>query len=104
MSRKLRSVAALALVALLGAGCGSSAPSQTGTADGTASSTGTAAGKNATGQDKAVKFADVHAGERRPPLPGRKRERRIRLRDRREPRGVAEGGQRVQSPAAAGHV
>jgi hypothetical protein len=66
MNRKLRPAAALALVALLGlisAGCGSSAPSETGTANtgtanGTASSTGTDASKNATGQDKAVKFAE----------------------------------------------
>jgi hypothetical protein len=56
MSRRLRPVAALALVALLGsisAGCGSSAPSATGAANGT----GAGAGKSATGQDKAVKFA-----------------------------------------------
>jgi hypothetical protein len=61
MSRKPRSVAALALVALVGlisAGCGSSAPSETGTTNGTASSTGTAAGKNVAGQDKTVKFAE----------------------------------------------
>jgi hypothetical protein len=52
MSRRLRPVAALALVALLGsigAGCGSSATSATGAAN--------SAGKSATGQDKAVKFA-----------------------------------------------
>jgi hypothetical protein len=57
MIRKLRPMAALALVALLGlisAGCGSSAPSDTGSADGT----GTSASKNATAQDKAVKFAE----------------------------------------------
>jgi hypothetical protein len=62
MSKKLRPLAALALVALLGsigAGCGSSAPSETGAAaNGTASSTGTDAGKNATGQDRTVKFAE----------------------------------------------
>jgi hypothetical protein len=57
MSRNLRPVAALALVALLGligAGCGSNAPSATGPAN----STGTVARTNATGQDKTVKFAD----------------------------------------------
>jgi hypothetical protein len=57
MSRKLRPVAALALVVLFGlisAGCGSNAPSGTGTAN----STGTGANKKATGQDKAVKFAE----------------------------------------------
>jgi hypothetical protein len=61
MNRKSWSVATLALVALLGligTGCGSNAPSQTGTANGTASSTGTAAAKNATSQDEAVKFAN----------------------------------------------
>jgi hypothetical protein len=69
MSRKLRPLAALALVALIGlisAGCGSNAPSETGTtgSSGTASSTGTASSadtggkKNATDQDKAVKFAE----------------------------------------------
>jgi hypothetical protein len=57
MSRKLRPLAALALVALISAGCGSNAPSETGTA----SSSGTAGNggnKNATDQDKAVKFAE----------------------------------------------
>jgi hypothetical protein len=59
MSRKMRSVAALVLVALLsliGAGCGSSAPSETGIANGTAANTRADAG--AGGQDKAVKFAE----------------------------------------------
>jgi hypothetical protein len=51
MSRELRPLVALALVALISAGCGSNAPSETGTA----SSAGT---KKATDQDKAVKFAE----------------------------------------------
>jgi hypothetical protein len=58
MSRRMRSVAALALVALIaliGAGCGSSAPSETGTTNG---SIGAGAGENASGQDKTVKFAE----------------------------------------------
>jgi hypothetical protein len=57
MSRNLRPLVALAMVALISlisAGCGSDAPSETGTA----SSTGTAGNKNATDQDKAVKFAE----------------------------------------------
>src|SRR3954452_16577259 len=57
MSRTLRPLVASALVALvglIGAGCGSTAPSETGTA-GTPTST---APKKATGQDKAVKFAE----------------------------------------------
>ena len=62
MSRKLRPLAALAMVALISAGCGSNAPSDTATASstGTASSAATAgsANKNATDQDKAVKFAE----------------------------------------------
>ena len=66
MSRKLRPLAALALVALIGAGCGSNAPSGTGTATsnatasstGTASSTSTGANKSAADQDKAVKFSE----------------------------------------------
>jgi hypothetical protein len=60
MSRTLRLLAALALVALIGlisAGCGSNAPSETGTASsgGIASSRGN---KNASDRDKAVKFAE----------------------------------------------
>ncbi len=59
MSRKLRSVAALALVALpglIGAGCGSSASSETGAANSTGNATG--ANGSASGQEKAVKFAE----------------------------------------------
>jgi hypothetical protein len=63
MSRTLRPLAAFALVALISAGCGSNAPSETSTASssGTASSTGTAssgANKKLTARDKAVKFAE----------------------------------------------
>jgi hypothetical protein len=47
-------LAALALVALISAGCGSNAPSETGTA----SNSGTGAAKKATDQNKAVKFAE----------------------------------------------
>jgi hypothetical protein len=50
MSRRLRPLAILALIALISAGCGSNAPSETGTATG-----GT---KKATDRDKAVKFAE----------------------------------------------
>jgi hypothetical protein len=49
MSR--RPLAARALVALIGAGCGSNAPSETGAATATAT-------KTATARDKAVKFAE----------------------------------------------
>ena len=80
MSRDLRPLAALALVALISlisAGCGSNAPSETGTASssGTASSTGTASGTDtgdtqaATSQDKAVKFAECIRGHGVPHFP-----------------------------------
>jgi hypothetical protein len=66
MSRKLWPLAALATVALIGAGCGSNAPSENGTASspgtasssGTASSAGTGGNKKATDRDKGVKFAE----------------------------------------------
>ena len=62
----LATLALVALMSAIGAGCASDAPSQTGTAgsSGTASSSGTANGadtgatKKATSQDKAVKFAE----------------------------------------------
>jgi hypothetical protein len=50
MSRKLRPLAALALVVLISAGCGSNAPSKTGTAG----SSGTAS----SAREKAVKFSE----------------------------------------------
>jgi hypothetical protein len=50
----LAALGLVALISLISAGCGSNAPSETGTA----SSTGTGGNKNATGQDKAVKFAE----------------------------------------------
>jgi hypothetical protein len=69
MSRKLRPLAVLATTALIGvtsAGCGSDAPSETGTASstgtaagtGTASHTSTARTKKLTVQEKAVKFSE----------------------------------------------
>jgi hypothetical protein len=57
ISKNLRSMAALAMVALMSlisAGCGSNAPSETGTA----SSAGTGGNKRVTDQGKAVKFAE----------------------------------------------
>ena len=54
MSRTLRPLAALALVALISAGCGSNAASETGTA----SNTGAGGDKKLTARDKAVKFAE----------------------------------------------
>jgi hypothetical protein len=74
MSRKLRPLVALAVVALISlisAGCGSNAPSETGTAGsaGTASSTGTGGNKNTTDQDKAVKFAECIRGSGVPHFP-----------------------------------
>jgi hypothetical protein len=58
MSRELRPLVALALVALIGAGCGSDAPSET-----------AATAKKATGQDKAVKFAECIRGHGVPHFP-----------------------------------
>jgi hypothetical protein len=57
MSRTLRPLAALALVALIsliGAGCGSNEPSETGTPN----SAGAGGNKNPSEQDKGVKFAE----------------------------------------------
>jgi hypothetical protein len=54
MTRELRPLAALALVALIGAGCGSSSPSETGSAS---SSVEGGAAKTVSAQDKGVKFA-----------------------------------------------
>jgi hypothetical protein len=51
MNRELRPLAALAMIALIGAGCGSNAASETGTA-------GSGANKKLTARDKAVKFAE----------------------------------------------
>jgi len=51
-----RALAALALIALISAGCGSNAPAETGTASSTASA-GSGAEKKLTKQEKAVKFA-----------------------------------------------
>jgi hypothetical protein len=50
----LAALALVALISLISAGCGSNAPSETGTA----SSSGSGGDKNATDQDKAVKFAE----------------------------------------------
>ena len=63
MSRKLRSLAALATVALIGAGCGSNSSSETATASSTDTTTSTGdssggADKKLTKQEQAVKFAE----------------------------------------------
>ena len=63
MSRTRRPLAVLAVVALISVistGCGSNAPSETGTASNsaTASSSGTGGNKKLTARDKAVKFAE----------------------------------------------
>jgi hypothetical protein len=68
MSRKPRPLVALALVALislLGAGCGSNTPSETGTASGT----GADGKKNAIDQDKAVRFAECMRANGVPDFP-----------------------------------
>jgi hypothetical protein len=57
MRREVGPLAALAMVALISAGCASSAPSETGTASSTGS-TSTGGAKKLTARDKAVKFAE----------------------------------------------
>src|SRR4051812_6883678 len=57
--RRLRPLAALATVALIAAGCGSSAPAETSTATSTSTSTaGSSQDKKSTARDKAVKFSE----------------------------------------------
>ena len=94
----IRNLAALALIALISAGCGSNAPSETATA----SSTATATNKKPTGQARAVKFAEcIRAhGVRDFPDPNAKGDFEY---------GVSvtvtvwtQGRQRVQGPAATG--
>jgi hypothetical protein len=66
MSRETRPLVALALAALIGAGCGSDAPSETSTAGstataastGAASHTSTARARKLTAQEKGVKFSE----------------------------------------------
>jgi hypothetical protein len=76
--RRSGPLAALAMVALISAGCGSNAPSETGTAGssgatssstGTASSAGAGGTRKTTGQDKAVKFAECIRGHGVPHFP-----------------------------------
>jgi hypothetical protein len=75
MSRKLRPLAALAIVTLISGGCGSNAPSETGSASGTAGSSASTSGADAgattktTDQDKAVKFAECIRGHGVPHFP-----------------------------------
>jgi len=68
LKRRLRPLIALALLALVGlisAGCGSNAPSETGTA----SSADAGATKTTTDEDKAVKFAECIRGHGVPHFP-----------------------------------
>lgn len=65
MSGQPRLAAALALVALISAGCGSNAPSETGAAG----STGTGSTKKASSQEKAVKFSECMRGNGVPDFP-----------------------------------
>jgi hypothetical protein len=69
--RPLITLALLALIGLISAGCGSNAPSETGTASG-AGATGSAdagATKKTADQDKAVKFAECIRGHGVPHFP-----------------------------------
>jgi hypothetical protein len=58
MSRKLRPLAALAMVTLIGAGCSNGSAENGNTGTGTASTTSSGADKTLTARDKAVKFAE----------------------------------------------
>ncbi len=58
MRRTLRLLAPVAMVALIIAGCGSNAPSETSTAGNSGSAGSTGRTKQATAQDKAVKLAE----------------------------------------------
>ncbi len=74
MSRNPQPLAALALIAMLGlvgAGCGSNAASETATAgsSATAGGSGTGVTKKATGQAKAVKFSECMRGNGVPDFP-----------------------------------
>ena len=62
MRKKLRPLAALALIGLIAAGCGSSAPSETGAA-------GTGTNSDASDQGKLVKFAECIRGHGVPHFP-----------------------------------
>lgn len=68
MSRRLRPLAALAILALIGAGCGSNAASETGSASRTATP-GSAGNKKLTARDKAVKFAECMRANAVPHFP-----------------------------------
>jgi hypothetical protein len=68
--RPVANLALVALIALIGAGCGSNAPSETGTAgDGGTSSAATGGNAPTTAQDKAVKFAACIRGHGVPDFP-----------------------------------
>jgi hypothetical protein len=71
MRRRLRPLAALALVAATSAGCGSNAASETGTAGRTATATASSTGrsKTAADQNKAVRFAECIRGHGVPHFP-----------------------------------
>ncbi len=68
MSRRLRPLAALAMLAVLVAGC-SNAPSASSTASHGGSSAGAGANKNVTDLDKAVKFSECMRGNGVPDFP-----------------------------------
>jgi hypothetical protein len=71
MGRRARLVAPLAVVALIGASCGSNAPSHTDTAESTSTAGGGGTGgeQSASGQDRAVKFAECIRGHGVPHFP-----------------------------------
>ena len=78
----IRTLAALALVALISAGCGSNAPSETATASSTA--TADRHHKKLTRQEKAVKFAECMRANGVPHFPDPDPKGDIELRGRRD--------------------
>jgi hypothetical protein len=67
--RKLWPLVALAVLALIGAGCSNGSAENGNTGSGSAGSTGTGGDKNAADQDKAVKFAECIRGHGVPDFP-----------------------------------
>jgi hypothetical protein len=68
MSRRLRPLAALAILALIGAGCGSGENGSTGAASGTRTAS-SGSDKKLTARDKAVKFAECMRANAVPHFP-----------------------------------
>ena len=100
LSRRLRPLVALALVAAIGAGCGSNPPSESGTA----AKSGTGGDKKATDRDKAVKFAECIRAHGVSDFPDPNAKNEFEYGVSVTVSGVEAGHHRLQGPAATGHV